>query len=567
MVVRQAVAEMWALMRLVWVGSHTVNSFIITPRNQCHVRNRQVVRAVCLPPGGVPVRQHHETSRRPGGRAPLLAVVDDAETAKSKSVHADEAGAVEDCSNKAGRWSRFRVRKPRWNSDSDGEREDCVQRTAHPDKKQNKWLQKKIGTSSSSAGSKNTNNWAAQKSAAPDASEKNRERNEIDNQEIDVGDGRLTTGAVARRAPWLRDRGTSSEISEDESVTSLCSPPVGDDTAAFRYEPRRGRGVTFSASHELTRILKLDERYNDLLNEYMTQPPEKFSVKSFHDSEGGRATGSRRWLVRRLSEHESTPFLQSRNNQDFDGGFVGIDQEAAGNNYFRIAVPLLPLLGLEITPVIDLEVLPASQSNSSFSSKACIKDDWKIKGNRDMLRGILKPGRFRKMKPQQVHENDDAVRIRSLKVSLLSTEDEVNKIMEESRTKESPPGQPIPDLSPTAVAQNESVRKMGYEAIGMIGTIQENLQPRISFEVRITWTAGDSDINVESRQRESARQSSVTVESTAVASLLIPSLPIALPSSVLIKTLGSVIMKRILKTATNRFLRQLERDFKRWADI
>uniref|UniRef100_A0A7S4INW3 Coenzyme Q-binding protein COQ10 START domain-containing protein n=1 Tax=Odontella aurita TaxID=265563 RepID=A0A7S4INW3_9STRA len=379
----------------------------------------------------------------------------------------------------------------------------------------------------------------------------------------------------------LRPRRSGDSIVDEQTAATIKRPPNKKESVGKHIEKKgsndkwsdlhhgrtakdsRSKRVNFSASYKHTRVLGLDERYNALLDEYMMQPVEQYSVKSFHDSEDDNNTGRRRWLLRHLSEHESNPY-RDRVSKESQEDEERSTRSTGGDNFFRIAVPLMPLLGLDVTPVVDLEVLPASPAVSSPTLNESSKRGRITGRKRNMLRGVLKAGRSNKAKSSVSERYDDAVRIRSLKVSLLSTEDEAQKIMKESRTNAA-----SPDISPTSVAQNESVRKMGYEAIGMFGTLEENLKPHISFEVRITWKAGrDSpELNKVGSQLWERGESSVTVESAAFVSIKVPSLPIALPSSLLIKKLGSIIMKRILRTATNRFLRQLERDFERWANI
>jgi len=342
-------------------------------------------------------------------------------------------------------------------------------------------------------------------------------------------------------------------------------------TNATRFdsaEPSASRRITFSASNELTRIFSLDERYDPLLDDYMTQPVEQYSVKSFHEHD--KSTGSRRWLVRRLSEEES---LAYRAYTDMETGEYVCNTK---DSLFRLAVPLLPLLGLDITPVIDLEVLPASKMKYNSLHKHSPKTSSETYGGvdkkRNMLNKVLRVSRFRKDKKED-YEQNDAVRIRSLKVSLLSTEDEVNTIMQESRKIPGSTHQFDPGPSPTPVSQNMSVRKMGYEAIGMFGKIGESIEPHVSFDVRITWEAGETNPNSKLsgeagvNQQGNRKKSSVTVSSRAVASLAPPSLPIALPSSLIIRRVGSIVVKKALQAGTNRFLRQLEKDFERWANI
>jgi len=100
-------------------------------------------------------------------------------------------------------------------------------------------------------------------------------------------------------------------------------------------------------------ILKLssDEQYDGLSNEYMTQPITSFSWRSFQETP--TAGKRRQWMIRPLEKSE----LQSNKNNAFEE-----------ERFFCLAVPLMPLLGIDLTPIIDLEVIPATKNNNNFFS-------------------------------------------------------------------------------------------------------------------------------------------------------------------------------------------------------
>ena len=63
--------------------------------------------------------------------------------------------------------------------------------------------------------------------------------------------------------------------------------------------------------------------------------------------------------------------------------------------------------------------------------------------------------------------------------------------------------------------------------------------------------------------------STVIVKSTAITSLTIPKIPSdvlrrAVPSAFLVKRLGAALTSQALAICLPRFLRQLEKDYKRW---
>ena len=328
------------------------------------------------------------------------------------------------------------------------------------------------------------------------------------------------------------------------------------------------------------------------LTAYVTQPVSQYSLLSFHDAEGGlsnkRSIGSsrgtttdkpmsRRWLVRRLTSEESQRYILSSSIEDDEG----MDE----SNLFRLAVPLLPLIGWDLTPVIDLEVIPPkicdttmpdSDVSTFYSRAASVSGEDKgmsqapsnIEQSKwEPLKGIRK-----RMQSQGADENRDgskrsdnnmdgppAVKIRSLRVSLLSTQEEVNEVM--SKSNNNADGQSNNNPS-------NSDRTMQKEAIDMVSKVEEWLKPQITFAAELSWNDGVS-INGEEDQEA---LSTVTVKSTAITSLTIPKIPsdifrATVPSAFLVKRLGATLTSQALAICLPRFLRQLEKDYNRWSGL
>eukprot|EP00561_Arcocellulus_cornucervis_P007245 CAMPEP_0185826160 /NCGR_PEP_ID=MMETSP1322-20130828/31410_1 /TAXON_ID=265543 /ORGANISM="Minutocellus polymorphus, Strain RCC2270" /LENGTH=450 /DNA_ID=CAMNT_0028523885 /DNA_START=42 /DNA_END=1394 /DNA_ORIENTATION=- len=323
-----------------------------------------------------------------------------------------------------------------------------------------------------------------------------------------------------------------------------------DNDAGIGRASRRpnGRRVTFFASKEATRTLSLDDRYSRLLDEYMTLPLEQYSVKSFHDEDPGSRMEGRRWFLRRLDAEESLQYREYEprdNHEDYmrNGGLSGGEYndgapDCAGHGrFFRLAVPLAPLIGVELTPVIDLEVIPALKPSEGTEASDAGALELPRRSVRRPLRAVRR----------------GVVRIQSLRVSLLSTEDEVKALMQ-TRQRASKPID-----KPTQVSQNPSVQQIGTEAIGVVGRVEQAIEPHITFDATITW------------DQLASSGPSVTVKSTAVTSLTIPKkamafrVPLPLPLGLLVRRIGSLLTKKALEISLPRFLRQLERDLERWA--
>jgi len=346
-------------------------------------------------------------------------------------------------------------------------------------------------------------------------------------------------------------------------------------------ETEDGKRIRFSASHKSTRSLTgtISTLASSLLGDYMNQPVEQYAVKSFHDdddAEGNSSTAARRrWQVRRLSQEESNvPLSQWK------------------DNVFRLAIPLLPLIGIELTPVIDVEVIPpANPSNDDIAgmgisgTESTDDDTEEPSNNMGIGKGIQRV--FQRNRGGGEHpsvderppleELDMTIQIRSLRVSLLSTEDEVKDHMS-TRLRPPPPEAPPRQLS-------VEHRKMGNEAIGLASKLEQWLRPHLSFDASITWQDGtesladgdknnsDSDVTATGGdrgrfwRRRTGTCPTIQVESTVSTSLTIPPLPIPLPPSLVLNRIGSTLTKRALDIALPRFLVQLEKDFERWSHV
>lgn len=368
---------------------------------------------------------------------------------------------------------------------------------------------------------------------------------------------------------------------------SLSSRPqidkfLGDTTEQMLPDgdERKGaRRVTFKATREASKALTSNPMAT--LTEYMTQPVSQYSLLSFHDAEGSSGSEnskqpmSRRWHVRRLSKEEAKHYLISASSSEEP-------EVIEESNLFRLAVPLLPLIGWDLTPVIDLEVVPP-KNNISVGAK--VKEGLSIHDRRKEksegtyviydtsdirfdpestssakwapLRGIRKRisrGYDAKSDDANSHPPPPVVKIRSLRVSLLSTQKEVKEVMS-SKNK-------------GGKVNQRGGSNMQREAIEMVGKVEEWLRPHITFEAELSWNDGVSN----SSGVDNVSSSSVTVKSTAITSLTIPEIPSdiirkSVPSAFLVKRLGATLTSRALAVCLPRFLNQLEKDYNRWSGL
>jgi len=218
---------------------------------------------------------------------------------------------------------------------------------------------------------------------------------------------------------------------------------------------------------------------------------------------------------------------------------VGLFDGASKNegDYFRLAIPLQPLVGIDLTPVIDVAVVsPASSSTNILHS--------------DSIDNL----------------SNSEILVQSLRVALLSTTAEVNEAMDgevknDGRSRQHSTSQTRRSLN------NANIAEMGNEAIGAMGKLEEVMKPHLSFVSTISWNAGNNDERNGARKLLSKDGARLRVQSRVTTSLTIPpELPVSIPR-VVVSKFGSLVTKRILAIALPQFLRQLELDFERWASL
>mmetsp|Transcript_6113 Transcript_6113/g.13385 ORF Transcript_6113/g.13385 Transcript_6113/m.13385 type:complete len:767 (+) Transcript_6113:232-2532(+) len=418
--------------------------------------------------------------------------------------------------------------------------------------------------------------------------------------------------------------------------------------------------VTFKASREATHKLTYSSSISPssfaTLTDYMTQPVEQYSLLSFHDEDAddhigvyvssqkggnGRESGAvaskqqarqRRWLVRRLNAEEAEMYINYSSSvrpssDKRNGNLKSSTSEGEGtmqaSNLFRLAVPLQPLIGWDLTPVIDLEVIPpnitkAVSSDTASASKPTTLEVTKREEMREAPNRSSKwePLRSIRQRTSGVADDDSdgnsspaVVKIRSLRVSLLSTQEEVRAVMSESEEKPKR-GKRNHNRSSNGLkgdnfdsrrfhvsqSSNNSYApsKIQEEAIGVVGKVEEWLRPHITFQAELSWidgaitealaggddspytVVGDSSLLRRTSSNDSDPftfpTSTVTVKSTAQTSLTIPRLPSGIlhatvPSAFLVKRLGATLTSKALDICLPRFLRQLERDYHRWLGV
>ena len=334
------------------------------------------------------------------------------------------------------------------------------------------------------------------------------------------------------------------------------------------------RRVTFKATREATKSLISKPMAS--LTEYMTQPVSQYSLLSFHDAEvvgsgSEKNPKQRRWHVRRLTNDEAKRYTSSEDLEVLDT-----------TNLFRLAVPLLPLIGWDLTPVIDLEVVQMKRYASSANLITRKKNaetyviyetlDTDASSNWAPLRGIRK-----RMSRRGGHDtNDDGinnvqlsspvVKIRSLSVSLLSTQKEVNEIMSNKSRNDN--SIKMNQQRRGNSKNNTSKNNMQKEAIEMVNKVEEWLRPHITFEAELSWNDNTSNSSSVGENDSTTTTSTVTVKSSAITSLTIPEIQsdiIRKPSGFLVKRLGATLTSRALAICLPRFLNQLDKDYNRWS--
>ena len=373
----------------------------------------------------------------------------------------------------------------------------------------------------------------------------------------------------------------------------LDTSDLSSPTEVQRNEARR---VTFKATKESSKTI-LSKSFATL-TDFMTQPVNQYSLLAYHDAEGMVSTDetpnrksmmSRRWLIRRLTKEESRFYVTDSSSS--------LEDAMNESNLFRLAVPLFPLIGWDLTPVIDLEVIPPRKDSvvkrsSRIEEEVRASDRGSLEGNSVTstisssydswapLQGIRKRishrGGYHESRRDSPHSPSPVVKIRSLRVSLLSTQKEVNEIMmNESKSV---------TLDQRGREREASYNSMQREAIEMVGRVEEWLKPHITFEAEISWNDGlHSSASPTSTTTPTGRvnnghddnaaaPSNVTVKSTAITSLTVPKIPSeilrnSVPSAFLVKRLGATLTSHALAICLPRFLTQLEKDYNRWSGL
>ena len=305
---------------------------------------------------------------------------------------------------------------------------------------------------------------------------------------------------------------------------------------------KEGKRVEFRAKEKSSRLISLDDKSCALFLEYMRQPVEDYSLRSFSEPTN-KNISARRWLVRRLSKEESNQYLSP--------GECYID------NFFRIGAPLKPLLGLDLTPVIDMQVTPSFVSDS-------YKSDTTSTLKKNATNSFQLGSRWRKristgMARDAAKSNKDIIKIRSTRVDLLSTVEEISQAMNNrgplNTSSSSSSNESIMQPSATAVSSNRNIQEFGNEAIGFFGKIDKNIHPHLEFDTTISWSSQES-LNGKSPDLIKMK---ITVETSMIVSLTIPAIPLPLPipTSLAVKQIGSLLTDQLLRLVQPKFLNQI----------
>ena len=342
-------------------------------------------------------------------------------------------------------------------------------------------------------------------------------------------EGRSAMRRLRRVVGDRRKLNEKREKQEKESCTQLSAQNVENKMKAVTDEPKEhesktisgnkpstsnGVRVTFQASKVYERPLNLANSEMQLfLEDYMTLSPESYSLLSYkNDTSCGE---ERRWNVRRLTNDESA---QYRTRQFAPYEQLKYDVIESEGNYFRFSIPLKPLVGINITPVIDAFVYtPALSMTNSESEKS-----------------------------------NNSILVKSTRVSLLES-DKLDTTNKAAYTPQSPGLSALVNMAP--------------EAIEAIEKIEEIVTPRIHLSSRIYWSTGKDSGKPNMNRFMRNDKAYLGIETTVKTSFTIPpQLPVKLPRLV-IKKIGSTIMDKILSKVLPKFLRQIELDFERWQDF
>ncbi|EED94313.1 predicted protein [Thalassiosira pseudonana CCMP1335] len=399
--------------------------------------------------------------------------------------------------------------------------------------------------------------------------------------EIEADTIPVTSRPIEVRYDNINRNGNAGNVRQTQSrMPSTSSTPLSSTIPSPNAKNQSGsHRVTFKSTRESHAILPSSSLLTSAtLTEYMTQPVEKYSLLSFRDEEmpgnpqpangsnnSSIAAKSRRWVVRRLTQEEAKRYVTRSSS----------DKSIEESNLFRLAVPLKPLIGWDLTPVIDLEVVPPKlesdlvgivldeEDGDDETNRTTISSRWRpLKGIRKRVTGRRRGGRERRLS----RSKDSFTQC----IALVNTrrKDKESKGRNANGRRNNGNTSSASSSNPNRSNVHHHSSKMQEEAIGMVGKVEEWLKPHITFEAELSWT----DIADGGFSKQSAISSSVTVKSTAITSLTVPRLPSSIlhttvPSAFLVKRLGATLTSKALEICLPRFLKQLERDYFRWSGV
>lgn len=348
---------------------------------------------------------------------------------------------------------------------------------------------------------------------------------------------------------------------------------------------RKEKRVEFSASSTSRKKILLKGDEYDMFVNYMTQPVEQYSLLNFYGNQPISSSSnetvfvtSRRWIVRRLTHEESKSYREDqkkKSDEDFQ------------DNFFRLAVPLMPLVGLDLTPVIDLEVIsPLTDTTQSIpdNKEVTTSPNENNRNNIGMrfFSDSIMENLFMQSEDYSKPEKE-RVKMRSLRVALLSSQEEINqamKISSSSSTVPSTDSLKAIQAVPQKVVYTSSSPSNKTDARGVFGKIEEWIHPHLKLNAKISWSSSshvDSSLNsshlssVNTTTENNIRQVELKIESDVQFQITVPKVGSVytklIPPSFVLRRFGSIIVKKVLGLTLPRFLIQLEKDFLRWSSL
>jgi len=383
---------------------------------------------------------------------------------------------------------------------------------------------------------------------------------------------RRTEKQVEASTPVL-SMSNSSENNNFQSSSFNTTSLKKVDNSVKRKEKR----VEFSASSTSRKKILLKEDEYDMFVNYMTQPVEQYSLLNFYGNQPISSSSnetvfvtSRRWIVRRLTHEESKSYREDqkkKSDEDFQ------------DNFFRLAVPLMPLVGLDLTPVIDLEVIsPLTDTTQSIpdNKEATTSPNESNRNNIGMrfFSDSIMENLFMQSEDYSKPEKE-RVKMRSLRVALLSSQEEINQAMKISSSSST-----VPSTDSLKVVHTSSSPSNKTDARGVFGKIEEWIHPHLKLNAKISWSSSshvDSSLNsshsssVNTTTENNIRQVELKIESDVQFQITVPKVGSVytklIPPSFVLRRFGSIIVKKVLGLTLPRFLIQLEKDFLRWSSL